>query len=216
MNHTINIDIISDIVCPWCWVGWRYLTRAIEQTPHTINVSWRAYMLDPNVPTAGVDYKDYMKAKFGDHPNNKFKAMRTHLEAIGPELGIDFRFNGIPKRANTLPAHQLMRWAQGQGRANEMAEGLFQAFFTAHRDINQETVLLDIAQHTGLDPEIIQDLYRKNADEDAVMQEIEQVSRAGIRSVPSYIYQGKYLIQGAQNTESHLKIIEKLAAEQSS
>ena len=213
MPQTINIDIVSDIVCPWCWVGWRYLTQAIEKSPHTVNVAWRPYMLDSNVPKDGMDYKSYMKAKFGDGPNNKFKAMRAHLEAVGPELGIDFRFTGIPKRANTLPAHQLMHWAQGQGRANDMAESLFQAFFTDHSDINQHNVLIDIAAQAGLDPDIIQDLFTKNADQDVVMNEIEQVSRAGIRSVPSYIYQGKYLVQGAQPAESHIEIIEKLAAE---
>ena len=106
-----------------------------------------------------------------------------------------------------------MHWAQGQGRANDMAESLFQAFFTDHSDINQQNVLIDIAAQAGLDPDIIQDLFTKNADQDVVMNEIEQVSRAGIRSVPSYIYQGKYLVQGAQPAESHIEIIEKLAAE---
>lgn len=213
MSASIHIDIVSDIVCPWCWVGWRYLNQAIEQTPHTINVTWRAYMLDATVPKEGMDYKAYMKNKFGDTPNNKFKIMREHLESAGPKLGIDFRFDGIPKRANTFAAHQLMHWAQGQNKGNDMAEALFQAFFTDHLDINDLNVLTDIAAKLDMDANIVKDLYAKQADEVTVTKEIHEVGRAGIRSVPTYIYQGKYLVQGAQDTAAHTNIINKLAAE---
>ena len=216
MSATVHVDIISDIVCPWCWLGWRYLKQAIDETDHEVQVTWRAYMLDANVPKDGVDYKSYMKAKFGDTPDNKFRLMRDHLEAKGPDVGIDFRFDGIPKRANTLASHQLMRWAQGQGKANEMSEALFQAFFTDHRDINQASVLLGIAKSVGMDTDIIADLYDRGADADTVMAEIGEVSRAGINSVPSYIYQGKYLVQGAQGKEAHAQVIEKLASETAS
>ena len=212
-NEPITVDIISDIVCPWCWLGWRYLKQAINDTDHDVKVTWRAYMLDANVPKDGMDYKTYMKAKFGDAPSNKFKIMRQHLEAQGPSVGIDFRFDGIPKRANTLASHQLMYWAQGQNNAGDMAEALFKAFFTDHHDINQTSVLLDIANSVGMDTDIISDLYKKQADEDTVMTEINQVSRAGITSVPSYIYQGKYLVQGAQGKDAHAQVIEKLAEE---
>jgi len=215
MSEPIRIDIVSDIVCPWCWLGWRYLERAIKASSHDIAVTWRPYMLDPNVPKEGVDYAAYMKQKFGGGPSNKFKAMRDHLETAGPNVAIDFRFDGIPKRPNTLPAHQLMHWAQGQDKANEMAEALFKALFTDHRDINQKDVLLDIAASVDMDANIIGDLYARGADEASIMTEINEVSRAGIRSVPSYIYQGKYLVQGAQPAESHIEIIERLAAETS-
>ena len=213
MSAPIHIDIISDIVCPWCWVGWRYLKPAIEQSSQAVNVTWRAYMLDANVPKEGMDYKAYMKNKFGDTPNNKFKQMRAHLEGVGPDLGIDFRFDGIPKRANTLAAHQLMYWAQGQNKANEMAEALFQAFFTDHLDINDHNVLVDIAAKLDMDANIVKDLYKKQADETVITNEINEVGRAGIRSVPTYIYQGKYLVQGAQNTNAHMNIINKIATE---
>lgn len=213
MSTPIHIDIISDIVCPWCWVGWRYLKPAIEQSSITVNVTWRAYMLDANVPKEGMDYKAYMKKKFGDTPNNKFKQMRTHLESVGPDLGINFQFDGIPKRANTLAAHQLMYWAQGQDKANDMADALFQAFFTDHLDINNHNVLIDIAAKLDMDANIVKDLYKKQADETVITNEINEVGRAGIQSVPTYIYQGKYLVQGAQNTNTHMNIINKIATE---
>jgi len=208
----IQIDIVSDIVCPWCWLGWRYLKDAVSQTSQPIDIRWRAYMLDANVPKDGVDYKDYMKKKFGAQPDNRFAQMRRHLEAAAPAAGIEFRFDGIPKRANTLTAHQLMRWAQGQGRANEMAEALFRAFFTDHQDINSLETLENLAARIDMDSNIIKDLFAKNADEDAVLSEIASVSRAGIRSVPSYIYQGQYLVQGAQPAKAHLNMIDTLSS----
>ena len=208
---SVRIDIVSDIVCPWCWLGWRYLKNAADQTKHNVDISWRAYMLDPDVPKDGVDYKPYMKNKFGDGPSNKFKAMREHLETAGPVVGIDFKFNGIPKRANTLAAHQLMLWAQGQGKANDMAEALFKAFFTDHRDINDRSVLIDLAENAGLDTDIVSDLFEKGADKETVMTEIGGILKSGIRGVPAYIYQGKYLVQGAQDTKNHLNIIDQIA-----
>ena len=209
----LHIDIISDIVCPWCWLGWRYLKAAIDKTNHPIEVNWRAYMLDGNVPKNGVDYKSYMAEKFGGAPDNRFTQMRQHLEAAAPDAGIAFKFDGIPKRANTLASHQLMRWAQGQGRADDMAEALFRAFFTDHKDINDEAVLLSLAEAVDMDAGLIKELYAKGADEAAVMAEIAEVSRAGIRSVPSYIYNHQYLVQGAQGIDAHLKVIEKLSSE---
>lgn len=210
---SIHIDIVSDIVCPWCWLGWRYLKQAIDQSGKEIHVDWRPYMLDANVPKEGMDYKSYMKSKFGDAPDNKFKLMRQHLEAAGPDAGIDFRFDGIPRRANTFASHQLMRWAQGQGRANDMAEALFRAFFTEHRDINKQNILAEVAEEAGMEPNIIVDLLRQNADAEAVQAEIDEISRAGIRSVPTYIYQRKYLVQGAQSADTHAKVIEKILTE---
>jgi len=105
-----------------------------------------------------------------------------------------------------------MRWAQGQDRANEMAEALFRAFFTDHQDINDLETLQTLAAQIGMDRNIVKDLYDKDADEDAVLGEIASISRAGIRSVPSYIYQGQYLVQGAQPAKAHLNMIETLSS----
>ncbi len=222
----IRIDIISDIVCPWCWLGWRYLKAAIDQTAIPVEMRWRAYMLDTNVPKNGTDYKAYMAKKFGTAPDNRFAKMREHLEAAAPDAGIEFRFDGIPKRANTLAAHQLMHWAQeqntqeqntqGQNNANDMAEALFTAFFKDHLDINDQDVLLNLASEFGMDTDLIRTLYSKNADETVIMEDIAAVSRAGIRSVPSYIYQGKYLLQGAQPAKAHYDMIEKLSSDTNS
>ena len=131
----IQVDIVSDIVCPWCWLGVRYFQKAAKQSKLEVSLSWRPFMLDPNVPEGGVPYHDYMKAKFGGGPSDRFKAMREALEAAGPGLGIDFKFDDIPMRPNTLDAHRLLRWAQGQSLGDAAADALFQAFFTDHKDV---------------------------------------------------------------------------------
>lgn len=166
-------------------------------------------MLDPNIPAKGVVYRDYMKSKFGTGPNDRFKAMREHLEAAAPEVGIDFRFSDIPMRPNTLKAHMLMKWAQGQNKGDQAAEALFKAFFADLRDVGNTDVIIDIAEEIGLDPVIVSDLLAQNKDSDKIMAEIAYFRGLGVSGVPSFIYNGSFLIQGAQPAETHIKAIEK-------
>ncbi len=207
----VQVDIVSDIVCPWCWLGYRLFAQAAKQSNQDIQLTWRPYMLDPTVPRDGKPYKDYMRAKFGDGPSDRFKAMRAHLETAGPDVGIDFKFDEIPMRPNTLNAHRLMRWAAGQDLSTEMAEALFQAFFTDQKDVGDANTLTEIAAATGLDADIIADLLGSDKDEAAVTEEIQFFRQLGISGVPTFIYQGQFAVQGAQSPQSHLEAIEKAA-----
>ncbi|NNE57116.1 MAG: DsbA family oxidoreductase [Hellea sp.] len=208
----IQVDIVSDIVCPWCWLGARYFFKAAKQTKHHITVTWRPYMLDPTVREPGVPYRDYMKNKFGDGPSDKFKAMREHLEKAAPTVGINFRFDDIPMRPNTLNAHRLMKWANGQKLGNEMAEALFRAFFDHHRDVGDPAVLAKIADEIGMDGELVSELLAKDEDRNAVMEEMMFFRNLGINGVPCFIYQGQFAVQGAQEPAQHLAAIEKAAS----
>lgn len=211
-SHSIvTVDIVSDIVCPWCWLGSRYFFKALEQSPHTVDLTWRPYMLDPTVPEPGLPYPDYMKQKFGDGPSNRFKAMREHLEAAAPEAGITFRFSDIPMRPNTLNAHRLMKWAQGQNKGHACAEALFKSFFDDLEDIGDLDVLRTIAVKIGLDGNLVGDLLAGDNDKQAVMQEIAYFQNLGVSGVPCFIYGGKFAVQGAQPPETHLAAIEKAA-----
>jgi len=207
----IQVDIVSDIVCPWCWLGVRYFQNAARQSRHDTRLTWRPYMLDPGVPDDGVAYRDYMKTKFGDGPNDRFKAMREALEEAGPELGIDFRFDGIPMRPNTLNAHRLMRWAQGQGLGDAAADALFQAFFTDHKDVGNPKVLTDIAIEIGMDGNLVSELLSREDDKNAVREEILYFRNLGISGVPTFIYNGQFVVQGAQPAGAHLKALENAA-----
>jgi len=207
----IQVDIVSDIVCPWCWLGVRYFQKAAKQSNHDVLLTWRPYMLDPNVPKDGVPYRDYMKNKFGDGPSDRFKAMRETLETAGPDVGIDFKFSGIPMRPNTLDAHRLMRWAQGQSLGNAAADALFQAFFTNHKDVGDPAILTQIASDIGMDGDLVAELLSKEDDKNTVREEIMYFRNLGISGVPTFIYNGQFAVQGAQPTEAHQKALTEAA-----
>ena len=208
-NTTISVDIISDIVCPWCWVGVKLFEKAAKQSGKNISLSWRPYMLDPAVPEGGVPYPEYMKQKFSNGPSDRFKEMRAHLEKIGPSLGIDFKFDDIPMRPNTLDAHRLLKWAQGQGKGDAASQALFEAFFTDLNDVGDKDVLIEVGKNIGMDDKVISDLLSQDDDKNAVREEIMFFRNLGVNAVPTFIYNGQFAVQGAQPVETHLKAIEK-------
>ena len=207
----VEVDMVSDFVCPWCWLGFKYYLQAAGKTKPRPNLTFRPYMLDPNVPEGGADYKDYMKAKFGEGSSNKFKAMREHLEDAAPDMGINFKFGDIPIRPNTLNAHRLIRWAGGQNLGTEMSEALFKAFFEDLEDVGNFETLTRLAGEVGLDPVLVADLLPKEDDKNAVREEIMFFRNLGVNGVPCFIYQGQFAVQGAQPTEAHLKAIQQAA-----
>lgn len=208
---TIQVDIVSDIVCPWCWLGVRYFQKAAKQSKHDVNLTWRPYMLDPDVPEDGTPYRDYMKAKFGEGPNDRFKAMREALEAQGPTVGIDFKFGDIPMRPNTLNAHRLLKWAQGQGLGDDASDALFRTFFTDLKDVGDHGVLKEIAAEIGMDEDLVAELLSKDEDKNAIREEILFFRNLGVNGVPCFIYNGQFAVQGAQPVETHLKAMEQAA-----
>ena len=208
----VTVDIVSDIVCPWCWLGARYFQDAARRYSGKVKLVWHPYMLDPSVPAGGMPYRDYMKTKFGDAPSSRWKAMRDHLETAGPMAGIDFRFSDIPMRPNTLNAHRVMRWASGQDKAGAMAEALFKAFFTDHKDVGDNAVLAALAKDAGLDAAVVADLLATDKDITAVENEIAHVRQLGISGVPTFIYNGQFAVQGAQPSDKHLNALAKASA----
>ena len=210
-KQTIQVDIVSDIVCPWCWLGVRYFQKAAKQSKHDVNLTWRPYMLDPAVPEEGTPYSAYMKQKFGNGPSNRFKAMRESLEAQGPTLGIDFKFDDIPMRPNTLNAHRLLKWAQGQDLGDAASDALFRTFFTDLKDVGDHAILKEIAEEIGMDAELVEELLMKEDDKNTVREEIMYFRNLGVNGVPCFIYNGQFAVQGAQPAEAHLKALEQAA-----
>ena len=210
-KQTIQVDIVSDIVCPWCWLGVRYFQKAAKQSKYDVNLTWRPYMLDPAVPEEGTPYSAYMKQKFGNGPSNRFKAMRESLEAQGPTLGIDFKFDDIPMRPNTLNAHRLLKWAQGQDLGDAASDALFRTFFTDLKDVGDHAILKEIAEEIGLDAELVEELLMKEDDKNTVREEIMYFRNLGVNGVPCFIYNGQFAVQGAQPAEAHLKALEQAA-----
>jgi predicted DsbA family dithiol-disulfide isomerase len=200
MTQPVRIDLVADFVCPWCWLGWRNWIAARKLAPDIrTELTWRPYELDPTIPDEGADYRDYMKARFSGENNERWKAMRTHLEAAAPGAGIDFRFDSITRRPSAINAHRLVRWARGQSakKADAVAEGLFAAFFRDGRDIGESGVLTEIATEAGLDGEIVADLLASDRDKAEVRKEADFFRQLGVTGVPSFIFEGEFAVPGA-------------------
>ncbi|MGF1464340.1 MAG: DsbA family protein [Maricaulaceae bacterium] len=199
----LQIDMVSDIVCPWCWLGLKRLDRALEAFDDvTAALQFHPHELDPSVPEDGVEYRAYMRAKFGPSgPSNRFQQMREHLEAAGPDYGIDFRFDTITRRPNTLNCHRLIKWAQGQGKSRAVKEALFAAYFRDAQDLSDPAVLTAVASAVGLDVDLIQTLLEGDRDKDAVRGEEAHFQRLGVTGVPFFIFNGRVGVPGAQEPE---------------
>ena len=208
----ISVDLVSDPVCPWCWLGLRYWQAARELTANVaVETVLRPYQLDVAVPRAGVPYADYMRQKFSGAGSERYKMMREHLDAAGPEVGIVFNFDQIEVRPNTLDAHRVIRWAQGQDLGIEAADAIHKAFFEERRDIGNREVLAEIAGETGLDSAIVADLLSTNRDADAVLKEEQFYRSLGVQGVPCFIFNGRFAVSGAEAPETLAGAIKKAA-----
>ena len=165
MSQPIVIDIVSDVVCPWCYVGKKHLEKALlEIVEHEVVIRWHPFQLDPTIPQSGLDRKTYMRQKFGD--DGRLKAAHERLEALCVENGIDFQFDAITRSPNTLDAHRLIRWAGEAGLQDTMVEALFQSYFEEGRDIGDHAVLALIAERAGLEADAIARRLETDDDKD--------------------------------------------------
>jgi len=207
----MQIDIVSDTVCPWCFIGKRRLEKALALRPDMeFDIRWRAYRLDPTIPPEGVDRKQYMQAKFGNNPNRQ--AMQDALKQAGDSEDIAFAFDKIARSPNTLDSHRLIRWAATAGVQNDVVERLFEAYFEEGRDIGNADVLIEIASEAGMDSATVADLLEQGADRELIENEDAMAHRLGITGVPTFIFQNKYLASGAIDPEALLEIIDKVSA----
>jgi predicted DsbA family dithiol-disulfide isomerase len=189
------IDVVSDVVCPWCYIGKRRLEAALKGDAQ---IRWRPFQLDPTIPPEGLDRQAYMRAKFGDGP--RLGEVHARLKALGEEVGVAFDFEAIRRAPNTLDAHRLIRFATEAGVADAMTERLFADYFVHGRDIGDRAVLQDAARDCGLG----EVSARLDSEEGVgeVQQEIEAAQRMGVQGVPFFIFAEKYALSGAQPIEA--------------
>ncbi len=204
----MQIDFIADVVCPWCYLGWRRLEKALAMRPDLqATVTWRPYQLDPTLPEEGVDRKAYYAARFPD-PERREAGARV-LNAAAAEDGITWNLADIPVSPNTNAAHRLIRWAQGEGLQGPVLEGVLAAYFTDLRDIGDPVVLADIGEKAGLDRMRLLQLFSEGVDKDTVAREHFQAHQAGVSGVPFMIFDGKIAVSGAEPPERLVKAIDK-------
>jgi predicted DsbA family dithiol-disulfide isomerase len=206
----MQIDVVSDTVCPWCFIGKKRLERAMALRPGVeFKVHWRPFRLDPTIPKEGVDRRAYLKAKFGDGPRTK--SMGDVIRAEGAGEGIQFAFEKIERSPNTLDSHRLIRWAGSAGVQNEIVERVFGAYFLEGRDIGDREVLMDVAREGGMDAEILSGLFDGNADADLIEREDRLAHEMGISGVPTFIFENRYMLSGAREPEVLVRVIDKAA-----
>lgn len=210
---TVVIEMVSDLVCPWCWLGKRRIESAIAETPDVeVQLLFRPYELDPTIPAEGVNYKAYMSDRVtSPEGKERMAMMRQALVEYGEAEDIPYRFDAIDHRPNSFNAHRLVHWAQGQGKGAAAKEALFRAYFNEIRDIGAPEVLVDIARQIDLDPEIVADLLETDADVDSVRQEAELFRQMGITGVPTYIANRRVAVQGAESVEKLARFIRHAA-----
>lgn len=211
---TVVVEMVSDLVCPWCWLGLRRIEEARKLAPEVeVQLLFRPYELDPTIPPEGVDYKAYMSGRVtSPEGKERMAMMRQALVDYGKAEDIPYHFDAITHRPNSFDAHRLVRWAQGQGKGAAAKEALFKAYFEDARDIGSHDVLVDIAAGIELDPEIVRDLLASDADVAAVREEAETFRQMGISGVPTYIANRRVAVQGAESAEKLAKFLRHAAS----
>lgn len=209
-TEPVTIEIVSDMVCPWCWIGKRRLDSALEQLPDiAVERVWRPYMLNPDMPAEGMDRDTYLAAKFGAE---RLPRLHEPLAEIGRQEGIPFDFHAIRKMPSSLDAHRLARWARSAGVQPAVIEDLFSRYFEKGEDISDPVVLLDVAEQAGMDAAIVAELLAGDQDSDLVRREDDLARRIGVTGVPTYVINQKWAVVGAQPAENWLEILRKVAA----
>lgn len=209
---TLNLDVVVDVVCPWCFVGKRRLDRAmVEASEIDFAVRWRPFQLDASIPKAGMDRAEYMTRKFGDL--RRVDEIHARLHGMGLDLGIEFAFDRIEVSPNTFDAHRLIHWAQREGKADAVVERLFALYFEEGRDIGDPAVLAAASAACGMDPSSVRNRLAGAADAEAVQSEIDFSARIGVTGVPCTIISSKYAISGAQEVATFVDAFRQIAAQ---
>jgi predicted DsbA family dithiol-disulfide isomerase len=210
----LTIDVVSDVVCPWCFIGMKRLEHAASiASDVALAVRWRPYQLDPTIPAGGTPRREYMIAKFGSE--ERLHDIHSQVAGLGEIEGIRFNFGAIEVSPNTLDAHRLVRWAASPqsppGTQTQVVRRLFELYFEEARDIGDHAVLAEAAGECGMDAALVETLLASNADADSVRAEIDTAAQMGVRGVPCFLLEGKYAIMGAQDANVLADAMRKVA-----
>ena len=209
MTDTIKLDIMSDPICPWCYIGKAHLDRALASEPdHPFLIEWHPFQLNPDMPKGGMDRREYLEGKFG----GKEAAVKAYAPVVehAQKAGLTINFEAMKRTPNTLDAHRLIHWAGIEGRQTAAVSSLFKAYFVDARDIGDAEVLADIADGIGLDASVIGRLLATDADVQNLGDRDAHSRKMGITSVPTFIVGGKHAVPGAQPPELWKQVLADL------
>ena len=203
----MQIDIISDTVCPWCYIGKRRLERALAQRDELeVEITWRPFQLNPDMPAGGLDREAYLNAKFGGA--QRAQQIYAAIRQAGGGEGIDFAFDKIARTPNTIDSHRLLHWAGEAGLQDAVVEVLFQRYFEQGADIGDREVLVAIAVQGGMDGDEVRARFERGDDLDLVVAQDTNARQMGVAGVPYFIIDGKYAVSGAQDPSVFLQVLD--------
>lgn len=206
----ITVDIVSDVVCPWCIIGYKKLEKAMRQFEGRarFELAWHAFELNPNMPPEGQDVNEHLAQKYGTTPEQS-KANRQRLKDAGAGLDFEFNYNDGMRMVNTFDAHRLLHWAGETGKQTALKLALFKAHFTDGKNVSDHDTLVEIAGSVGLDEDRARDLLKNNLYAEDVRAVEEQWQDRFITGVPAIIFNKKFMVPGAQEPETFANIIEQ-------
>jgi len=205
----IKLDILSDPICPWCYIGKAHLDRALEANPdHPFEIEWHPFQLNPDMPEGGMDRRLYLETKFGGKEN----AIRVYSQIAdaAEAAGLKIDFEAMKVTPNTIDAHRLIHWAGLEGRQTAVVSRLFKAYFEEGLDIGDRSILLDIAEGTGLDRAMIETLLNGDADAEDIRTRDGHARERGVTGVPTFVVNQQYVVPGAQPPELWQKVLDEL------
>ncbi|WP_422050866.1 DsbA family oxidoreductase [Shimia sp.] len=205
----LRVDIVSDVVCPWCVIGYHQLAHAANATGVAIDLHWHPFELNPNMVQEGENLREHLAAKYGTTLEGSIKA-RARLTEMGAALGFEFNYADDMRMVNTFRAHQLIDWAEDQGRAHDMKLALFAAFFTQREDLNNVDVLADVAASIGLDRDTVRAMLESGERAESVRKKERFWTSRGVTGVPAMIFNHQHLVTGAQGEETYTNILNQL------
>ena len=211
-RRPVRIDVVSDVVCPWCFIGKRRLEKALAIASDVpVEVHWRPYFLNEWIPPEGMSREQYLTTKCGSP--ERYQGIAQRVRAAAAAEGLDYAVDKISRQPNTRDAHRLIRWADGIGKAADMKQRLMDLYFTEGADLSNRAVLVQAAADVGLDPEDVRAALDSDQDIAEIEREVEAAKEAGIQGVPCFILDGKYAISGAQAPEALAQAIEQVSAQ---
>lgn len=212
MTQTVKLDILSDPICPWCYIGKTQLDKALAAIPdHPFVIEWHPFQLNPDMEPEGMDRREYLERKFG----GKEGAVRAYAPVVehAEKAGLAIDFEAMQRTPNTLDAHRLIHWAGVEGKQTQAVDALFAAYFTEGRDIGDAEVLADIADSIGMDAAVVLKLLKSDADRDDIAKRDSHSREMGVSSVPTFIVANQHAVPGAQPPELWEQVIREIMSQ---
>ena len=211
-QQPVRIDVVSDVVCPWCFIGKRRLEKALALKPEIpVEVHWHPYFLNDWIPREGMSREEYLTTKFGSP--ERYKGIAQRVSAAATADGLVYSSDKMKRQPNTTDCHRLILWADAQGKAPAMKQKLMDLYFTEGADLSDRETLVKAAADVGLDADKVRGDLAGEKDVDAIGDEAQRAKEAGIDGVPCFIFAGKYAVSGAQAPEYLAEMIERAALE---